>query len=370
MSDQDLDPSGPRHLDKLLGAIKDYVVMSDEQRLVVALWIVHAHMVEHFEQTPYLTVTSPQRQCGKSRLLELLELLVPRSWMAITPSEAVIYRYIDSSMPTLLLDEVDAIFAPKNGDRYEGIRAILNAGHRRGATVPRCVGTSLTPQNFRVYCAKVLAGIGVLPDTITDRSIPIRLQRKTRDEKVKRFRRRDVEAQATPIREALEAFAAKYGEALGGARPELPDELSDRMQEGCEPLLAIADAIGYGVEARAAMVTLLTGDRADEKESAQLRLLASIRDIFASKDVPAISTNDLTMALQLDGWGADSWYGRGINAQDLAGMLRPYEIGPKTVRVSTGTAKGYRRDDFHEAWTRYLAVTAVTAVTPSTEGVD
>jgi hypothetical protein len=113
----------PRHLEKLLGAIKDYVVMSDEQRLIVALWIVHAHMVQHFEQTPYLTVTSPQRQCGKSRLLELLELLIPRPWIAITPTEAVIFRTIDTEMPTLLLDEVDAIFAPKTADRHEGVSA-------------------------------------------------------------------------------------------------------------------------------------------------------------------------------------------------------------------------------------------------------
>ena len=73
-----------------------------------------------------------------------------------------------------------------------GLRAILNAGHRRGATVPRCIGVSSKPQDFNVYCAKVLAGIGVLPDTITDRSIPIRLARKRRSEHVERFRSLDL----------------------------------------------------------------------------------------------------------------------------------------------------------------------------------
>ena len=47
-----------------------------------------------------------------------------------------------------------------------------------------------TLEAFPVYCPKAFAAIGQLPDTITDRSITIRLQRKTRDERVERFRGR------------------------------------------------------------------------------------------------------------------------------------------------------------------------------------
>src|SRR5713101_2879419 len=127
-----------RPLDKLIALLRKYVVMTEPQYLVTALWIVHTHGVLCFDQTPYLTVTSPERQCGKSRLLELLELLVPRPWATIMPSEATLYRRIAKETPTLLLDEADAVFAPGNENRYEGLRAILNAGHRRGATVTRC----------------------------------------------------------------------------------------------------------------------------------------------------------------------------------------------------------------------------------------
>jgi hypothetical protein len=367
-------PDLNRPLARLQNTIERYVVTTPAQRLVLALWIVHSHCVEHFEQTPYLTVTSPQRQCGKSRLLELVEQLVPRPWMTVTPSEAVIYRTIDAVMPTLLLDEVDAIFSPKTADRYEGLRAILNAGHRRGAKVPRCVGPSLEVVSFEVYCAKILAGIGTLPDTITDRSIPIRLQRKTRAEKVERFRLREVKVITEPIRNAIAAWAAEHAETLAAARPELPDELSDRMQEGCEPLLAIGDALGYGDEAREALVELLGGEREDETESAQLRMLASIRDVFTRSGAHAHATEDLLMALNADGWG--NWYGRGVNPQDIAALLKPYGVRPKVVRVGDATKKGYHRDDLAQAWSRYLPVTgvtqqvdedtAVTAVTPVT----
>ena len=370
---QEGDPADePRPLvAALLELLERYVVMTAEQRLVVALWIIHTHLIEALDQTPYLTVTSPVRQCGKSRLLELLELLVPRPWPAVTPSEAVVYRTVHARMPTLLLDEVDAIFAPKNADRYEGLRAILNAGHRRGATVPRCIGTSSTPQDFNVYCAKVLAGIGVLPDTITDRSIPIRLARKTRAEHVDRFRRREASELTELLRAELERWAEKHAETIAAARPALPDELSDRMQEGCEPLLAIADALGCGEPARAALVVLLTAERLDERENAQEKLLRDVRTAFEEAEQRTLPTEQLLVMLNTEEpWS--TWYGHGLDARGLAGMLKPYGVAPRTVRIGSETAKGYHRDDLEDAWVRYVpaigpGVTDVTDVTGTPE---
>lgn len=66
--------------------VRRYVVMTNEQLLVVTLWVVHTHCVEAFEQTPYLAVTSPEKQCGKSRLLETTELLVAQPWQTVLPS--------------------------------------------------------------------------------------------------------------------------------------------------------------------------------------------------------------------------------------------------------------------------------------------
>jgi hypothetical protein len=366
-----LEPRSEHPLvENLLALIERYVVMTPEQRLVVVLWIIHTHLVELIEQTPYLTVTSPVRQCGKSRLLELLELLVPRAWPAVTPSEAVVYRTVHARTPTLLLDEVDAIFAPKTADRHEGLRAILNAGHRRGATVPRCIGVSSTPQDFKVYCAKVLAGIGVLPDTITDRSIPIRLARKTRGEHVERFRRREATELSEPIRTELERFAEERGERLAAARPALPEELSDRMQEGCEALLAIADELGCGGAAREALVELLGAERLDERESAEEKLLRDVRRAFGETD-GHLTTESLLLTLNAEEpWS--TWYGSGLDARGLAAMLRPYGISPRTVRVgATTTAKGYHRADFAEVWERYVydRVSDVTDVTDAQESL-
>jgi hypothetical protein len=285
--------------------LRSYVVMTDAQTQVVALWVIHTHCFGVFQQTPYLSVTSPEKGCGKSRLLEALHLLVSNPWMAITPSEAVLYRYVHFKRPTLLLDEVDTIFnlQSKASGRYEGHRAILNAGHRRGSRVPRCVGQDQEIQEFAVFCPKVLAGIGSLPDTVADRAVPIRLERKKPDEKVCRWRRREVEPVANGLREEIETWVDDNRVDLGDAQPTMPDELSDRMQEGCEPLVAIADALGHGDAARAALVELLSGDRLDDQESLRLRLLADIRIVFdkrerkQKKQVRGMGTTDLLAAL-------------------------------------------------------------------------
>ena len=186
--------------------------MPDDERLVTALWIVQAHCFQHFDFSGYLAISSPEKQCGKTTLLELIELLVPRPFPYITPSEAVMFRHIHNVKPTVLLDEVDAIFSPKNADRYEGLRAILNAGFKDGASVPRCKPPSMKIVQYDVYSPKVLAGIGTLPDTIADRSFPIRMQKKTRDERVERFRVREAKVTSAPLREAL----ATWAEAVAG----------------------------------------------------------------------------------------------------------------------------------------------------------
>jgi hypothetical protein len=76
----------------------------------------------------------------------------------------------------------------------EDLRGLLDAGYRRGSVVRRMGGAkNTTLETFEVFCPKAFAGIGnCLPDTILDRSITIGLQRKTREETVERFRRRDV----------------------------------------------------------------------------------------------------------------------------------------------------------------------------------
>ncbi len=343
--------------------IRRYVVLADNQLLIVGIWAIHTHCFYQFEQTPYLSVTSPEKQCGKSRLLEVLQKLVKNPWMTIGPSEAVVFRKVHAERPTMLLDEVDTIFNNlKNSDQHEGLRQMLNSGHRNGSKVSRCLAGGERLVDFRVYCPKVLAGIGTLPDTVADRSVPVRLARRTRAEYVERFFNRDVDPIAETLRDRIEAWTDKHGEALGLARPELPPELSDRMQEGCEPLLAIADALGVGVEARTALVELLGGERLDSVETTRLRLLRDIKTVFETRGMPSAVFTEYLLdglhAMEEAQWGGRRYYGRELDERDLAGLLHHYDVKSTTVRIKgkpdAKPKKGYRQRDLVAVWERYV----------------
>jgi Protein of unknown function (DUF3631) len=348
---------GAHLLDALIVFARRYVVMSDSQAVAVALWTVHTHALDGCEQSPLLAITSAEKRSGKTRLLDVLELLVSNPWRVITPSEAVVFRKIDADSPTLLLDEVDAIFNPKANGATEGLRALLNAGNRAGTMVPRCVGPSQALTSFSVFCPKALAGIRDLPETISDRSIPIRLKRRAPSEPVERFRRRDAEEQAESLGLWLRAWADHHLPALTEARPELPDDLNDRAQDAWEPLLAIADRAGgeWPKRARAAAVRLSADDATDD-ESAGVQLLHDINAVSTAQEEDRISSVGLAAELheiEESPWG--EWYGKPISAHGIAKLLRQFEIRPRTVRFDDGTtAKGYLFSQFADAFARYL----------------
>ena len=223
--------SGAEVLDRLVAFIRRFVVLSVAQVVLIALWIVHTHALDAADCTPYLSITSAEKRSGKTRLLEVLALLVARAWLTGRVSAAVLVRKTANEEPTLLLDESDAAF--KGDKEYaEALRGILNAGFRRGGVTSLCVGqgANITYQDFPVFSPKAIAGIGKLPDTVADRSIPIELHRRAPDEYVERFRQRKAEPEAVPLRSAAAAWAEANLTALAEAEPELPEKLDDRAQ--------------------------------------------------------------------------------------------------------------------------------------------
>lgn len=358
---------------KALDAVRSYlthyiVFPSEHEPVAVALWVAHAWTVEQFETSPMLGVTSAEMRSGKTLLLDLLEPIAPSPFRAVTPSEATVFFVLNRRpRPTLLLDEVDAIFGARaDTTRYEGLRAILNSGNRQGTPVPRVKmeGNRRELELFDIFGPKVLAGIGNLPDTVTDRCIPIRMKRRAPNEPVARFRRRIVEAEAVPVREWLESIA----DVSLVTDVSVPEELNDRAMDGWEPLLAIADAAGgqWPMLGRLAAVALSSDEVTDL--STGVRLLDDIRDVFDGVD--HLSTADLLTALhdiEEAPWG--EWYGKPITARGLAKLLAPYRVRPLLRRPGSGSGpmRGYFRSEFTDAWSRYLPVREpVTSVTSDT----
>ena len=358
-----MDVEAATLLDEVSAFIRRFVSLVNAEALVLALWIVHTHTVAAAECTPYLSITSAEKQSGKSRLLEVLEKVVANPWYTGRVTAAVLYRKIDAEAPTLLLDESDAAF--RSGEEYaEALRGILNTGHRRGGKATCCVGQggALSYQDFSTFSPKAIAGIGKLPDTVADRSIPIRLKRKARGETVERFRPRKVRTESGQLRERLEAWGAQNVERLRELTPGLPEELSDRQQDGSEPLLAIADLAGseWPEAARRALVSLCCGAQA-VNDSMGTQLLSDIQQIFKSQDTDRLPSTELTGALaEIETSPWIEWnHGKAITPPALARLLRPFGITPHNIRIAEKTPKGYETADFQDAWVRYLPNTVV-----------
>jgi Protein of unknown function (DUF3631) len=337
---------------------------SSAQAITAALFAAHAWAFEAAEVTPYLHVSSAEKRSGKTLLLDLLRLLCRTPLMAADTTAPALFRSIGNPPPTVLFDEVQELFGRSADDGQRELRAVLHAGYRLGGNVRRCVGEggALAVADFPVFCPKVLAGTGKLPDMLADRSVPIQLKRKPRNAAVERFRRRDAEAAAEPLRRRLAGWAETAQSTLTAARPELPDELNDRQQDIWEPLLAIADAAGgdWPKWARAAAVEL--HGAADPDDSVGVLLLRHIRATFKLHGALDRITTAALLGLLVerdDGpWG--EWWGADVDADRLKGpavrlakLLKPYGIAPKRLRFGADSDRGYERAAFAEPWALY-----------------
>jgi len=360
--------NGAELLDTVHTFIKRFVAFPSPACIdTVTLWAAHAHMVEHFHTTPRLAMLSPEPESGKTRVLEILDLLTPRPMLVFSPSVAAIFRKLAQEQITLLFDEVDTIFTKRGkDDQNEDLRALLNAGYRRGASIPRCVGPRHDVEEFAVFAAVALAGIGDLPDTIMTRSIVIKMRRRTAREAVEQYRVRLHEQEGHALRDQLADWAESVGSAAGEAFPVLPEVITDRKAEAWEPLIAVADAAGgtWSERARVASVADVAATR-ERVPTLGIRLLSDVREAFKERDV--LATSDLLEILNnMDEapWG--DLRGKTLDSRGLAMRLKKYGVVPKTVRIGTATPKGYTRENLYDAWERYLPSLPITSATSAT----
>jgi hypothetical protein len=346
-------------LDATVGHLTRFVHFArPEHADAVTLWAAHTHAdLALLAQSPILALTSAVKQSGKSRVLDVLEFIVRAPWRITRPSEAVLFRKIDKDHPTVLLDEIDAIFGDTAGNT-EGIRSLFNSGNRRGTKVPRVVakGKTFEFQEFDVFSPKATAGIGGLPDTILDRAIVIEMQRRTRGEPVEKLRERTARAQGIPLRDAL-AYHVGRIEDYTVPDDTLPWELDDRAQDGWEALIAIADAAGgdWPARARRAAVAIF-GSRSTAEENLGLRLLADCREVFEAANADFLTTTALRSALlAVDQSVWVDIRGRDVTTHKIGKLLRAFEIQSTRTRPSGAgnPVHGYYRTQFVDAWNRY-----------------
>lgn len=369
----DLEAEGEKVLDETLTFIRRFCVLPDEHCLIaVTLWVAHAHMIQHFHTTTRLVLSSPEAGSGKTKVLEVLDLLVPESMMALNASPVTVFGSLATRQITLLFDEVDAIWnSHGKGDTHEDLRALLDAGYKRGAKTPGCVGPKYAVASFKVFCAAAPAGIGDLPDTVMRRAIVLRMRRRAPHEQIEPFRSRTHEPEGQAIRDRLARWAALTGEAIGNSWPKMPDGVVDRPAEVWEPLIAIAEAVGgkWPVLARDACLSLCRAAQ-DRRASLGVRLLSDLRIIFQNPgSADALHTETIVERLiSGDGLEDDApWadlHGKPLGKRGLASMLAKYHVRPMKVRIGNTALQGCRREDLCDARVRYLPLLCSTSAQP------
>jgi hypothetical protein len=346
---------GAAILGQLHRALTRYVILpSAEAAVAVVLWIAASHAQAAWQHAPRLVIRAPEKRCGKSRLLDIVEGTCHAPLITVNASPAAVYRAIGTDTPpTLLVDEADTIFGGKNAEANEDLRGLLNAGHQRNRPAIRWDAGTRSLERIPTFAMAALAGIGTMPDTIEDRAVVVRMRRRAPGETVAPFRHRRDRPALADIATALADWLAAHLAELERAEPVMP--LEDRAADTWEPLIAVADLAGADwphLARHAALVLTADHDQA-ATVSDRIRLLIDCRTAFADAD--ALPSTTLASRLRADPEAPWCEPPPGITPKRLAAMLADYDIRSAPIRFGepTGQVRGYYRADFADAWARY-----------------
>ncbi|MEU8609369.1 DUF3631 domain-containing protein [Actinoplanes sp. NPDC048791] len=349
-------PEGAAILDRLHTIITRYVILPSPEAIdAVALWTAATHAQPAWAHAPRLVIRAPEKRCGKSRLLDVVEGTCYKPLMTVNASTAAVYRSIgEGEPPTILLDEADTIFGGKQAEANEDLRGLLNAGHQRNRPTIRWNNVKNQVETIATFAMAALAGIGQMPDTIEDRAVVVKMRRRTRAEKVAPYRQRRDGPALRALASDLTTWLRGNLVELEAAEPDMP--LEDRAADTWEPLVAVADLAGgnWPERARRAAQALTAEREGDTEFSDRLRLLIDCRIVFGNLEaIPSTILLERLKTLPEAPWA--EYAGGGLTAMKLGVLLKEYEICSENIRFTPplGRVKGFHRAAFTDAWQRY-----------------
>jgi putative DNA primase/helicase len=282
-------------------------------------------------------------------------------------SAAAMFRRIERMRPTLLLDEWDTLHEE---NRLAALN-VLNTGFKWNGVYTICVGDDHDDRDFHTFCPKAIFGLSAakLPDTTRSRCFHVQIQKKLSSEKVEKLTRK---FDGSTLRRKCLRWANDHREELSKREPVLPDGLSARQEDICEPLLAIADACGgiWPDAMRQAILHFCRQAKTDEGD-AKHELLKDIQEGFRQQS-PADRFSSAAMREYLNGLEHGQWGGwndgKGISQRQIAERLRSYGITSRNIRLADGkVARGYYLADCTEAFSRYLTQSGSQSATSATD---
>jgi hypothetical protein len=314
----------------------------------LAAWALGTWCYRAFRVFPYVSIRSPEKRCGKSRLLRLLSRVAFNASPATAaPTEAYIFREAERRSGAQFFDEIDALSPRTDRERYASLLAVLNVGFERGGAVARQEkrGERFVTVEHDCYAPRALAGIAALMDTLEDRCLSVVMARRRRDETIARITS-ETEAEAAQLRQACAlACLTRIGDIVAAAEqaPRLlhARTVDDRAVDLWAPLLALAlVADGEDNSTRAARILDVAHDLSDARDAGDadgkaarlVTALEGIRQRLGERIAPC----DLLAALRAIG---DEWeWVR--STKTLAGLLAPHGLVSRSARGLAAGGKG------------------------------
>lgn len=352
-SEEEVD--GDTLLDEIVALINRYVILTPAQAVSVACWVVFSYGFESMRICPQLLINSPAKRCGKSTLLELIVNLSLRPLAASNISPAAIYRAIEAWRPTLLIDEADTFLGSSSSEDMAGI---LNSGHNRGlAFVIRTteVDGEHVPKSYSTFCPKVIAMIKAPADTIIDRSIVIRLERKLHTQRVDALAV-DGSEQMRGLRSRILRWTNDHVETVKFEIHATPPMSNDRARQNWAVLVAFAQALGPKSLAAVLHAANEIANTAELEEDLEGDLLTDLQELVALQSGANIQS--ATLVKELGKMAHRPWihvnHGKALTESGLAQMLKPFGARPLKYRDGKVTLRGYVVCQLQQIFRRYL----------------
>ena len=371
---EDLNPwatpvDGAELANTIARLLSEHVALPAGATTAITLFAIGTFAMDAWRLWPKLLITSPEKRCGKTTLLEAIEAITCRSLLTASITASSLFRAIEAWTPCLLIDEADT-FA-RDDDALNGV---INAGHtKRTAVVIRSekMGDTFEPKKFSVWCPMIISGIKSQRDTLHDRSIHIAMRRKLPGETIKKLPSEFFEDMRS-LRQKSVRWAADNLRVLKACKPDVPNLGNDREVDNWQPIFAIAETIGgsWPQRVRRAYATLAAAG--DDDGTVGPTLLNDLREVFDSLDRDVLHSErivDELLGMEERPWS--EWkHGRAMTKNSLAKLLKPFGIRSHQLKIGGVNKYGYRRADLDDAFARYCSISPAQTATTLQPSID
>jgi hypothetical protein len=355
---------GAALLEEIENVINGYMFMPKEAIWACVLYAAATYTSEAARIAPRLAILSPQPQCGKTNLTEIMQELVWKPLVASAATGAAISRSLMASRPpTLVLDEIQDLLRLADSVSDDNSNAIaytvLKAGYKRPQAY-RLVSDkeSLEPKQMPVFSFAVMAGKTTsLPDQLRERTIHVYLERKPAEVRVQSWNSAHA-ARLADLRERLQLWVEQHAEAIASTDIVETDSLTGRDAEIWSPLHHVAQAAGGVWPSRYSLITESLREQVSQYEEPDLPKLA-LRHVSATllnaqvefMPTQAIIDEMLNPAHEWP-WVAEGASKTKLTAHKLAFYLRQFGLIPS--RAKKDSPKGYYLTDVAKQAAKYI----------------